>query len=240
VTIITFAGVQVDNVTYKEALLIAKNYIALGSPKIIVTPNPEIIVNAQHDDELKHIINSADLKIPDGISMVVVSKLLGCPLKERVAGIDLMTGIIEESANHGWKIFLLGGEPGIAEEAAKKLNEQYPGLLIAGCHHGYFKMGDDESIIKMIVDAKPDVLFVGLGGGRQEKWANRHLKELNVPLVMTVGGSMDVISGRKKRAPKWTRKICIEWLYRLLTEPHRWKRQLALPKFLWLMFILRR
>lgn len=231
---IDFAGIKVDNITISEAVAKAEEFVASGQPHMIVTPNPEMIVAAQNDAELRNIINSADLRVPDGISMVVVSKILGNPLKERVTGIDLMLKLIEISAQKRYKVFLLGGEPGTAEEAARKLKATHPLLDIVGNHHGYFS--DDSSAISKIKSARPDILFIGLGAGRQERWLNRHLKELNVPVGMVIGGSLDVISGRKKRAPEWIRNLYIEWLYRLFTEPQRWKRQLALPKFLWLMF----
>lgn len=229
--VVDFAGINVDNVTLAGAVA----RVFLAPPCFVVTPNPEIIVAAQNDPELKEIINSASLRVPDGISMVVVSKLLGKPLKERVTGIDLMLKIIEKSAQKGLKIFLLGSVPGIAQEAAVNLVKNYPGTNIVGTYHGYFQ-NDAEAIAK-IKECKPDILFVGLGAGRQEKWCNHHLIELNVPVVMVIGGSLDVISGRKKRAPKWTQALYIEWLYRLFVEPGRWKRQLALPKFLYLTLI---
>lgn len=232
--IVDFAGVKVDNVALDEAVARAEEFIASGGQHLIVTPNPEIIVTAQNDRELREIINGADLRVPDGISMVVVSRLLGKPLKERVSGIDLMLKLIEASAQKGRKIFLFGGAPGVAEEAAEHIKRRFSLINIAGTHHGY--EGDDSVVIKTIKEARPDILFVGLGGGRQERWLNRHLKESGVKVGMSIGGSLDVISGRKKRAPAWIQKLNIEWLYRLLTEPDRWRRQLALPKFLWLMF----
>jgi len=236
--IIEFAGIKVDNISLSEAIEKVEGFLNSHQPHLITTPNPEMIVASQTDNELKEILNSADLRIPDGISMVVVSKLLGKPLKERVTGIDLMLKMIELSAQKGYKVFFLGGEPGVAEAAAQNLIDQYP-VNIVGTHHGYFSppghVGDDSSVIKRIKEVRPDILFVGLGAGHQEKWLNRHLKELGVKVGMTVGGSFDVISGRKKRAPQWIRSLYIEWLYRLITEPQRWKRQLALPKFLWLM-----
>ena len=233
---IDFAGIQVDNLTLSEAAEKVKQFLSASEPHLIVTPNPEIIVACQEDHELKDIINSAALRVPDGISMVVVSKILGRPLKERVSGIDLMLKIVEMSAKYGYKIFLLGSAPGIADEAAAKLIESYPGINIVGTQDGYFKPGDDLKIIEKIKNTKPDILFVGLGAGRQERWLNHHLKALNVAVSMVIGGSLDVISGRKKRAPIWVRALYIEWVYRLITEPNRWKRQIALPRFLWLMF----
>lgn len=235
--IVDFAGIKVDNVSLDEAVAKVKGFLNSSSPHLIVTPNPEMIVAAQGDKELKEIINSASLRVPDGISLVVISRIIGNPLKERVTGIDLMHEIIKLSSQKGYKVFLLGSKPGVAQEAALKLVQQYPGLNIVGTHPGYF---DTSVIVKMIKDTKPDILFVGLGMGRQEKWIYRYMKELNIPVAMAIGGSLDVISGRKKRAPKWIQDLYMEWLYRLITEPNRWKRQLALPKFLWLMFISRR
>jgi len=229
---VDFAGIQVDNISMAEAVERAEKFLHSSTPNLIVTPNPEIIVASQNDSELKKIINSADLRLPDGISMVVVSRILGTPLKERVTGIDLMLKIVELCGKHRKKIFLLGGKPGIAEEAAAKLVQRFPGVNIVGTHNGYFS--EHSEVIKAVKDTKPDVLFIGIGAGRQEKWLKRHLMELGVGIGMGIGGSLDVISGHKKRAPAWIQKMYIEWLYRLFTEPDRWKRQLALPKFLYL------
>ncbi|MDD5594164.1 MAG: WecB/TagA/CpsF family glycosyltransferase [Candidatus Margulisbacteria bacterium] len=233
---IDFSGIKVDNVTLTEAAEIVRHFIIEGKPRVVVTPNPEMIVAAQTDAEFKKLINSADLRVADGISMVVVSQILGRPLKERVSGIDLMLKLLEIGADYNYRVFLLGGAPGVAEEAAKKIKDRFPGLVIAGTQNGYFNAGDETGIVKKIKEADPDLLFVGLGAGRQEKWLNQHLYELGATVGMTIGGSLDVLSGRKQRAPKWVQALYIEWLYRLLTEPQRWKRQLALPKFLWLMF----
>lgn len=230
--IVDFAGIKVDNVSMVEATQVAEGYILSKQPHLIFTPNPEIIVKSQKDFELREIINRADLCVADGISMVVVSRILGRPLKERVSGIDLLIILAKLSGQKGYRIFLYGSEPGVAEAAAKNIESKYAAKVV-GCADGY--QGDDSAVINKIKELKPDMLFVGLGAGKQERWLNHHLKELNVPLTMVIGGSLDVISGRKKRAPVWTQKLYIEWLYRLVTEPQRWKRQLALPQFLWLM-----
>lgn len=230
---VNFSGVIVDNISLAEAAIKAELFISSKQPHLIVTPNPELIVAAQTDQEIKNIINAADLRVPDGISLVVVSRILGFPLKERVTGIDLLLKLAQLSGRKGYRIFLFGGAPGIAEAAAGKLKAKYSADIV-GFENGF--TSDDSAIVKKIQAAKPDILFVGLGGGRQERWLNRHLKDLNVPVALAVGGSFDVISGQKKRAPQWAQSLYIEWLYRLFTEPNRWKRQLALPKFLWLMF----
>ncbi len=232
---VDFAGIKVDNVTIGEAIDRFEEMMAAGRG-IIVTPNPEMIVASQHDRELRKVLNSAGLRVPDGISMVVVSRLLGRPLKERVTGIDLMSKIVAICTEKGHPIFLLGGEKGVAEQAAAKLSADHPALKIAGTASGYFKPDGEPELIRKIKDSGAAIIFVGLGAGRQEKWLNHHLAELGVKVGMCIGGSLDVISGRKRRAPRWARKLYIEWLYRLVTEPQRWRRQLALPKFLWLMF----
>jgi N-acetylglucosaminyldiphosphoundecaprenol N-acetyl-beta-D-mannosaminyltransferase len=233
--VVDFAGVKVDNLTLAEAAARTEELVRSSGPHLIVTPNPEIIVAAQKDSELRGIVNSSSLRVPDGVSMVVVSRILRAPLKERVSGIDLMLSVLELCGQKGYKVFLLGGAPGVAEEAAGNLTRQFQGLNIVGTHHGFFEK--DIEVIKKIRDTKPDVLFVGLGAGRQEKWLKKHLGELGVPVGMVIGGSLDVLSGRKKRAPRWVRRLYIEWLYRLFTEPSRWKRQLALPKFLYLTLV---
>jgi N-acetylglucosaminyldiphosphoundecaprenol N-acetyl-beta-D-mannosaminyltransferase len=229
---VDFAGIKVDNLSLTEAAAKVEELLSSGKTQLIVTPNPEIIVAAQKDNELKDIINRSSLRVPDGISMVVVSKILKKPLKERVSGIDLMLKILEKRAASS-RVFLLGGEPGVAKEAAEKLAKRFTRIQIVGTEHGYFQ--NNSEIVNKIKALKPDLLFVGLGAGRQEKWINHHLAELEAKVCMAVGGSFDVISGRKKRAPKWMQALCIEWLYRLLKEPQRLKRQIALPKFLWLM-----
>lgn len=232
--IIELAGIKVDNITLDESIEKLKELVSGKTPHLIVTPNPEMIVASQKDQELKEIINTASLRLPDGISMVVVSRILGKPLKERVSGIDFLIKACELSSKSGWKIFLFGGAEGIAKKAGEKLKEKYPKLQIIGTYQGYFQ--NDSEIITLIKNAKPDILFAGLGAVRQEKWLAKYLNELKVPVCVGIGGSFDVISGEKKRAPEIFQKLCIEWLYRLITEPSRWRRQLALPKFLWLAF----
>ncbi len=233
---VDFAGLTVDNLSLDEATEVVRHFIGEGRPRLVVTPNPEMIVAAQTDGDLATVINGADLRVADGISMVVVSRLLGHPLKERVSGIDLMQKLLEQGADYHYKVFLLGGAPGVADEAAGKIKQRFPGLVIVGSHDGFFSPGDESALVEQVRSAGPDLLFVGLGAGRQEKWLNRHLHELGATVGMTIGGSLDVLSGRKKRAPRWTQALYIEWLYRLVTEPQRWQRQLALPKFLYLMF----
>ncbi|MBO8138745.1 MAG: WecB/TagA/CpsF family glycosyltransferase [Desulfotomaculum sp.] len=171
---------------------------------------------AQGREVLLNLVNTADLVTP---------------VKERVTGIDLMLRLCERGARENWRVFLLGAAPGVAEEAAEKLKNKYPGLVIAGTHDGYFKREENDRIVKMIRSAEPHILFVALGMPKQEQWIAEYQHKTGVPVAIGVGGSFDVISGRKKRAPGWTQRLKVEWLYRLIKESWRIKRQLVLPKF---------
>ena len=229
---IEILGVKVDNVDLSEASSRAGEFVERRLPHLIVTPNPEMMVAAQKDSELKNILNSADLKVPDGAGLILASRMIGRSFKERVTGIDLMLKILELAERKGFSIYLLGSRPGVAEAAVEKLKIKYEKLKIVGFHHGYFTTEEEPDLIEKIRDLKPDILFAGLGAGRQEKWLAKYYKILNIPVVMGIGGSLDVIAGKIRRAPEWVQKWNLEWLYRLITEPRRWKRQLALFKFL--------
>ncbi len=236
-TFIELAGIKIDDVTMDEAIARLNGFIMERSPHLIVTPNPEIIVSAQVDEELRNILNNSHLRLPDGISMVVVSRILMRPLRERVSGVDFMQKAMALASAKGYRVYLLGGAKGVANEAARKLRLQYPELQIVGARDGYFSKVEETSVVSGIRGVYPDILFAGLGMIRQEKWLANNLNELNVPACVGVGGSMDVISGTKQRAPAWIQALYIEWLYRLIMEPWRIKRQAALPKFLWLTLI---
>jgi exopolysaccharide biosynthesis WecB/TagA/CpsF family protein len=226
--IIKILGVEIDNVTFDIALRKVQGFINSRTPHIVFTPNPEIIMVAQKNNELKNILNSADLRVPDGIGIVAASRLLKKHIKERVTGIDLMLKIIDSAKNKGQKVFLLGSKPGIAQQAADSLK----GVDIAGTYHGYFDASSEKEVIDLIKRSRPDILFVGLGAPRQEQWLYSHYRELGVPVSMVVGGSLDVISGNVQRAPSIIQKLNLEWLYRLSKEPRRWRRQLSLISFL--------
>ncbi|MFC1767183.1 polysaccharide pyruvyl transferase CsaB [Candidatus Margulisiibacteriota bacterium] len=224
-------GIDIDNTSMEDSAGKIMDFIKSGTPHLITSANPEILLEAQKDMELTSILNTAALNLPDGVGITLASRLKGLPLKKRVTGIDLMLQMIELANSNDLKIFLLGGKEGTAEAAAQNLKDEYPGLNIAGTHHGYFK--NDALTIENIKNAAPDILFVGLGSPRQEKWSYKYLKELNIPAVMVVGGSFDVLSKRLKRAPVWMRRSGIEWLFRLIKEPKRLPRILKLPVFLY-------
>jgi len=224
-------GARVDGVTAEEALEKIERYIASGEPRHVVTLNAEILYRAYREPELLRVINEAHLVTPDGVGIVWAAKRLGRPVSERVTGIDLMLALAQKAAGKGWRIFLYGAAPGIADRAAENLKKKYPGLKIAGTSHGYLEKSEEKQLIDRIKETKPDILFVALGAPKQEFWIRKNLISLGVPVCIGVGGSFDVIAGKVKRAPGWVRRAKLEWLYRLVQEPKRYKRMLALPGF---------
>jgi N-acetylglucosaminyldiphosphoundecaprenol N-acetyl-beta-D-mannosaminyltransferase len=210
-------------------------FIRTGIPRQVITLNAEIIYQAQSNPDLLQLINQADLVTPDGAGVVWASRYLGRPVPARVTGIDLVLALGPVAEVKGYRLFLLGAAPGVAEEAGQKLQESYPKLVVAGAYHGYFQPGspEEQQVLQMIRQAQPDLLLVALGAPRQEFWIRQHLAagDLTVPVSIGVGGSLDVIAGRVERAPAWMRRCQLEWLGRLLREPRRWRRMLALPKF---------
>ncbi|MCX5751476.1 MAG: polysaccharide pyruvyl transferase CsaB [Candidatus Saganbacteria bacterium] len=229
-------GVKIHNLTENEFLEKVKAMLETKKPHYITTPNPEIIVRCQTDPSLKEIVNLADLNLADGAGLVVLSRFIDKPLKERLSGIDGFYGIIGLAEKEGYSVFLLGSEPGVSEAAAKKLSASYPKLKISGTHHGYFKDSEENQVISLVRAAKPDILFVGLGAPRQEKWVAKNYRELGATITMVIGGSLDVVSGKVQRAPEWIQSINMEWLYRLISNPWRWKRQIALLEFMFLIW----
>lgn len=202
-----------------------------GGCRQVVTLNAEIIYQAGRQEELRRIINQAALVTADGIGTVWAARTLGYPQKERVSGIDLLINICSRAAARGWKIYLLGAAPGVAVKAGRNLQQLYPGLTVCGCRDGYFSSRDEPGIIADINAQSPHILVAALGAPKQEYWLYRNRKVIKVPVCMGVGGSFDVIAGVKKRAPQLFIKLNLEWFYRLLTEPARFRRQLALPAF---------
>ena len=224
-------GVAVDKLTLNEALQRVEAFIKEDRLHLIVTANPEIIMLARQDEQFAKILKQADLVTADGIGLLIGAKILGETLPERVTGIDLSSGIFRLAREKGWSFYLLGAAPGVAEAAAAKLVDKYPGLKITGWNHGYFQ--DSEPILREIEARRPDILLVALGMGRQEKWVWEHGHRLPVKLAIGVGGSLDVYAGRVQRAPELFQRLGLEWLYRLVRQPSRLGRMLVLPVFLW-------
>jgi len=228
---IVLLGVRVDDVTFEEALSVIEGFIREGTPHQVVTVNPEFVMAARRDEEFRRILNAAHLALPDGIGLIWASRLLGRPLRERVAGSDLVPMIAALAAKRGYRLFLLGAAPGVAEEAAQRLRQENPGLTIAGTHAGSPAVEEEEEIVALVQAARPHVLLVAYGAPAQDKWIARNLERLRVPVCMGVGGALDFIAGVAKRAPRWVQRLGLEWLHRLIHQPWRWRRQLALVRF---------
>lgn len=224
--------VPIHSLTMDEAFERAKGFLQEEGLKKIYTPNPEIVMLAQDNPMLMEALEAAELVVPDGIGLVVASKLKGLGIKERVAGIDLMDRILRYCGETEKSFFILGGKPEVTPIACKKIEAKYRGIKIAGFQHGYFTVADEEKIIEEINNSKPDVLFVCLGAPKQELWIDKNRHRLNCKIAMGVGGSVDIYAGVAKRAPGIYQKMGLEWFYRLAKEPWRFKRMLVLPKFL--------
>lgn len=226
-------GVKIDNITNAQTLERIESCIAAGQPSQIVTVNPEFVMTAQNNAAFRDTINDATLALPDGIGIWWASRRLGCPITERVPGVDLVVRLAALSQAKGYRLYFLGAMPGVAEKAIQVLRTRYPDVVAAGAFAGSPRPEDEDEIVDRILAAQPHILFVAYGAPAQDLWIHRNLDRLNVPVCMGVGGSFDYISGEQPLAPELLRKIGLEWLYRLITQPTRWRRMLALPRFAW-------
>jgi len=247
--------VGIDRVDNQDTIQRIEEFIVSKKPHQVVTPDTLAVLRARKDSEYQAILKSADMVTPDGAGILWAAAALHYPLPERVTGIDIIHNICRLAAKKGYSLYLLGSYPGVASEAALNLSKKYPGIKIAGTHHGYFGCEDrencenvkngnngeskeeEEKIIAEIKENRPDILLVAMGVPKQEKWINKNLKSLNIPVCMGVGGSFDVLSGRIPRAPLWMQKHGMEWIYRLIKQPNRAFRVLALFYFIWLVIL---
>lgn len=227
-------GVYFDNVTLDEADALIVERFEKDEQTAVFTPNSEIVQNCIDDPEMYEVINSAELIVPDGIGVVKAARILGTPLKGKVAGVELGERVIINSHDRGWKVFFLGGKPGVAEAAAAKLAEKHGDINVVGTNDGYFtKTGaENDAVIEKINASGAEVLFVCLGAPAQENWIYANRSKLpTVKLMLGLGGSLDVYSETVKRAPKVFVGLGLEWFYRLIKEPKRIGRMMSLPKF---------
>lgn len=224
-------GIRVSKVDMPATVAYLTEVVSSRIPHQVITANPIMVMAALEDPAYMNIMKSAELVVPDGTGVVWAANYCNEPVAERVAGYDLLHELMRQGERYRWKVYLLGSTPEVIRETAERLQLQYPGVIIVGYHDGYFGVEEDEKIIADIVKANPDILFVARGADSQEPWIAKYKSKLGVPIMMGVGGSFDVISGKSKRAPKAFQKMRMEWLYRLLREPTRYKRMLALPKF---------
>jgi N-acetylglucosaminyldiphosphoundecaprenol N-acetyl-beta-D-mannosaminyltransferase len=225
-------GVRVDDVTFDEAIALVHRFLDEGGPHLVVTPNPEIVMLARGSPTYRGALNQAALAIPDGIGLLWAARWLGYPLREHVRGTDLVHRLAEYSVTRGWRWFLLGAAEGVAVEAANRMRQRYPGLIVAGAAPGSPEAACDEQTRAMIRAAGPvDLILVAYGAPTQEYWMARNLGPLGISVGLGVGGVLNFISGRVPRAPAWVRHLELEFLHRLAIQPSRWRRQLALPRF---------
>ncbi|GAB4546500.1 MAG: WecB/TagA/CpsF family glycosyltransferase [Anaerolineae bacterium] len=222
-----------DAVTFDQALACIEDFIAAGRPRQIVTVNPEFVMAAQSDAGFRQIINSSALALPDGVGVCWASRRLGRPLPERIPGVDLVERLAALSAERGYRLFFLGAMPGVADKAVQMLGKRYPGLVLAGIYSGSPRPEDLDTILDRVRAAHPHILFVAYGAPVQDYWIARNMERLGVPVCIGVGGTFDYLAGVHPRAPRWLRRLGLEWLHRLLTQPWRWRRMLALPRFAW-------
>jgi len=223
----------VDDVTHGETLALIERFVAERAPHQICTVNVEFIMAAQRDDAFRRVINDAALCLPDSAGVLWAARRLGHPMRERVAGSDMVGQIAARAAERGWRVYLLGAAPGVADKAAAILLARNAGLVVAGVFAGSPAPAEDDAIVARIRAVQPDVLFVAFGAPAQDMWIARNQPALQVPVAMGVGGALDFVAGVAKRAPVWMQRLGLEWLHRLVREPWRWRRQMALPRFVW-------
>lgn len=224
-------GVNVNSLTMAQAVEAVQQFIAEKKVALVATANAEMLMRSTQDEELKDILNQADLVVPDGAGTVWAAGHLGEPMPERVAGFDLAQELMREAPARGDRIYFFGSAPGVADKAKAKAEELYPGIQVVGTRNGFFTEADEPGIIAEIKAARPDILLTALGVPKQEKWLKKHMQELQVPVSIGVGGTLDVMAGVMERAPLWMQKAKLEWLFRGLKQPSRAGRLLALPKF---------
>ncbi|MVX64179.1 WecB/TagA/CpsF family glycosyltransferase [Clostridium chromiireducens] len=222
---ITFLNTEIDNLTMSEAIKEIDRLIINGKPSYVVTPNVDHIVKLEEDEEFKKVYRNADLILTDGMPLIWISKMKSTPIKEKVSGSDLFPKVCELAAKKSYKMFLLGAADGVAAKASDKLKEKFNGLDIVGTYspsYGFEKKEDEiEKIINIINKVKPDILAVGLGAPKQEKFIYGYKGKLNVPVSLAIGASIDFEAGNIERAPRFMQKFGLEWFYRLCKEPKR-------------------
>ena len=225
--------VPFDGLSYSEALETLMGFLQSNNNHMVVTPNPEFLMMAKRDGDFLHILQKADLVLADGIGILLAARKLKLNIPERVPGCDITADLLKKAK--GYDCFLLGAAPGVAKKARENLIKQ--GINVIGTHDGFFDEEAEKILLKELNQLKPDILIIGMGSPRQEKWLNRHFYNLPCKISICVGGSIDILAGNVRRAPKILRRMGLEWLYRLITNPSRAKRMLDLPRFAWEIFI---
>ena len=227
-------GVDIDNIDIDEAGKITKELVETSNKtcKIVVAPNTEFIMMAQKDEEFFDVLKSADLATPDSVGIMLGGKFQKKPFKQRIPGQAYFRKVLEIGEKENWSFYLLGGKDDVPKIAAENLKKIYPNINIVGYHEGFFELEGEEKVIQEINSLKPNVLFVAMGAPLQEKWIAKYKNDLKVDVAAGQGGTFDYEAGKIKRAPKIVQKLGIEWLWRLILQPTRIKRMMALPVYL--------
>jgi N-acetylglucosaminyldiphosphoundecaprenol N-acetyl-beta-D-mannosaminyltransferase len=228
---VSLFGVRVSKLGMNDSVRVLTEAIEKREPHHVITANPIMIMTALEDPAYMAMMKKAEFIVPDGTGAVWAANYVGEPVAERVPGIELMHNLLAVGEQKGWRAYLLGTSPETIEIAYERLRMEYPRMHFVGYRDGFFSDEQDSEIIADIKAAKPDLLFVARAVNNQEPWIGRYKEELGVPVMMGVGGSFDVIAGKVKRAPKLFQQLRLEWFYRLLLQPTRWRRMLALPQF---------
>lgn len=229
---VTILGFPVHPVTYGLFLDLVAAFVSAGHLRQVCTANPEFLMTARRQPEFAAVLRQADLVLPDGVGLLWAARHQGRPMPERVTGSDGIYLLAERAAIEGWRIFMLGAAPGVAEQAGVTLAARYPGLLVAGAFAGSPAGDDYPAISDLIKRSQPHILLVAFGAPRQDLWIAKHKHDLGVPVCIGVGGAFDHVVGVQRRAPAWLIRLNLEWLWRLITQPWRWRRQLDLPRFI--------
>jgi len=232
-------GCAVDVVTMEDAVRRAEDAISTRETCQHVAINAAKLVKYQHDETLRAALDGCELATADGQAVVWAARLLGRPLPERVAGIDLMEALLGVARSKGYRVFLLGARPAVVDRARREIESRFPGIAIAGSHHGYFPAADEDDVVELVATTAPDILFVALETPAKELFLARNRSRLAIPFVMGVGGAFDVLAGERKRAPRLLQRLGLEWLYRLAQDPRRLARRYAVgnAKFVWLVLL---
>lgn len=229
---ISVLGLPIQNVTMEEAVNDVYGFFALRESKMVVTPNAEILQMYERQKPVQDALHRADYVVPDGVGVLLAAKRLGTPVKEKVAGVELATHLLERAAKDGKRVFFLGARPGVAEAAKECVEKEMPGIQVVGVQDGYFKPEDEPAVIAEINRLDVDMLLVCLGAPKQELWMAEHKDALKVGAMLGLGGTLDVLAHQVKRAPRWMIDLRLEWLYRIVKEPWRISRVARLPLFL--------
>lgn len=232
---IEILGVRIEDATYDDLLVLVDAFVQSQEPHQIITVNPEMLVMAHDDPSFRRVLNESALNVADGTGVLMAARLLGQSLRQRVTGSDGIYHLVRFCAQKAYRPFFLGAGPGVAQKAASRLRTENPELDVAGCHAGSPHADQEQEIVARVRATSPDILLVAYGVPAEEQWIARNRQRLGVPVMIGVGGAFDFVAGVTRRAPRWMRRIGLEWLHRLLREPWRWRRQLALPRFVFLV-----